>query len=838
MATSEEIQVLEKLTQVSDLLDTRLTEFRAIVNGKLRTNSEVLNRYTKADEVITLANGSKLQTLDNVQSQTRLKLNSMVESLGISSLVGCTVSSDAILTTAGTNKINSATPAAPLTIKEMYVGDGNGVIVIPTVGQTALKRKVWGSPLSNPIFDGNNDRALIFEAVIPASDGGFTVREAALVDDTGAFIAVASTVEVVKPSNSAQGGKTLSVRIRIILDNASDRLKFKNAGVAGWAGATSERFHSEFSELDAADAHPPSSVFGLNEMVDEVTGGADVSLAKVTDTLAGERAVRLTEGFFSVVPPRNGEITGLPADRKTINIGSEISKLYHMSVMSTAPWCVAASSEQYTFEIGMPTHVIHEDGFTTFVTVFSRLASAASAAVLKAIVTKLADGTYAVATVAKNGPDLTLSITATGELLVEDRREGRKLCTVFGEKDVPDYYLYAGSLPPEPDPDPEQGIILEKDEIKLIAFGDSFTDNGDGVPRNAAGSYTISTRGYWVCAWLQSTQNFMMLDAKGLTGNTTTQMLARITDVTNSEADVVLLLGGTNDLNQGATPEATRDGMAAILDAIIASGKKVLLTPIARRKEADFLNDEVDATNAYYAELVAARKDHVVMAERSPEFDDGCTASNPDVTPDGLHPSSYGAWLIGKKTAIALDKHFKSNPVARTNLAPNPDFAGDTGSALSGATGKAPTSWRIYYADPTNNGGTGVGGVVNPDGTFTVKTGSNTGISNGASAFVRTGNHNIPTQNAEYAFSIKVSAPKLTAAALFRLYIQAQDVSVGIPEFQVSIPAGQLAFDGITLRTPYINVKASTYLVLGVRVDSNGSEPIEFTLSEPNLYIK
>jgi lysophospholipase L1-like esterase len=378
-------------------------------------------------------------------------------------------------------------------------------------------------------------------------------------------------------------------------------------------------------------------------------------------------------------------------------------------------------------------------------------------------------------------------------------------------------------------------FILEKADIKVIALGDSFTDSGDSS-RTANGSYYISTRGYWVCALAQSSQRFNMLDAVGVSGNTTVQILARITDVTAADADIVLLLAGTNDLNQGRSPEDTAATMASILDAIITAGKKVILTPISKRRTSDGLNDKIDTTNTLYRALAVARKAHVVMADESAEFNDKIIAGDTTVSTDGLHPSSYGAWILAKPVATAIDTYIKVLPSPMVNYVVNPSLSGDTGSVLNGATGKAPTNWRIYYADPTNDGvSTGLGCVNNGDGSVTVTTGNSTTITNGAKALFRSDSVTIPDQNKEYALSFKVTATDLSKLTSFRIYFLSNDTAVGSAEFQVAVPAHGITMDNLRLQSPFINIKTATKLDLFFVFETNGTGPITVTISEPEL---
>lgn len=374
-------------------------------------------------------------------------------------------------------------------------------------------------------------------------------------------------------------------------------------------------------------------------------------------------------------------------------------------------------------------------------------------------------------------------------------------------------------------------FLLEKPTIKLIAFGDSITDIGDSS-RTVSGSYIVSTRGYWCNAFVQSQQQFYLLDGAGVSGNTTLDLLNRMSDVTSTDADVVLLLIGTNDLNQARTPEQTRDSMEQVLDQIIASGKKVLITKVPLRKISDNLNPKIEQLNAYYEQLALERAGDVAITDNLTAFNQYVQAGeNLVVTTDGLHPNSFGAWLIAQETRKSLDAKFNSIDADLVNLAPNSSFSGTSGLVLNGATGVAPADWRIYYADPTNGlGGSALGSVINQDGSVTLTTGTEAAFKQ---ALFRTGSVPLPVQNKKYMFGLTVSCSDLDVASEFRIFMKSS--SGASVEFKLNVPAGLTTFDNIRLLTPPLDVKEATTCVLYFSMTSSGAGAIQAEIKKPIL---
>ncbi|THD52614.1 hypothetical protein ERD95_07360 [Enterobacteriaceae bacterium ML5] len=122
----------------------------------------------------------------------------------------------AIITSKGQALIAAAIKGGTtVNITEIAVGDGNGSIPVPTVGQTALVNETARIKLNSLTVDAVNLNHIIADGVIPADTGGFWLREVGLFTDDGILLAVSALPPTYKPS--AEEGATNSQRILITL---------------------------------------------------------------------------------------------------------------------------------------------------------------------------------------------------------------------------------------------------------------------------------------------------------------------------------------------------------------------------------------------------------------------------------------------------------------------------------------------------------------------------------------------------------------------------------------------------------------------------------------------
>ena len=127
-----------------------------------------------------------------------------------------------ILTKTGMAKIaNAHVLGTKVNFTTLAVGDGEGSYYNPTDTQITLKNEVWRGSISNVRTDEENLNWLIIEIVIPASIGGFMIREAGIFDTEGDMIAIAKYPETYKPIVSEGSSKDLIVRTILEIANTS-----------------------------------------------------------------------------------------------------------------------------------------------------------------------------------------------------------------------------------------------------------------------------------------------------------------------------------------------------------------------------------------------------------------------------------------------------------------------------------------------------------------------------------------------------------------------------------------------------------------------------------------
>ncbi|HBQ5886400.1 TPA: phage tail protein [Klebsiella variicola subsp. variicola] len=102
----------------------------------------------------------------------------------------------------------------------MAIGDGNGSVPVPDKNQKALVNEVFRSQLNSLKVQNAEKNIISAEMIIPPEAGGFTIREAALFDDDGACLAVASVPETYKPLLAEGSGRFTVLRIWIAVNSA------------------------------------------------------------------------------------------------------------------------------------------------------------------------------------------------------------------------------------------------------------------------------------------------------------------------------------------------------------------------------------------------------------------------------------------------------------------------------------------------------------------------------------------------------------------------------------------------------------------------------------------
>ena len=164
--------------------------------------------------------------------------------------------------------------------------------------------------------------------------------------------------------------------------------------------------------------------------------------------------------------------------------------------------------------------------------------------------------------------------------------------------------------------------------VRLAAVGDSITQADGDVTRGVLGRES----------WLSTAATDGVVFAGGWArpGATTADMLAAVGPV---DADVLVVLAGTNDPGARLSDAETADNIRGIVEAV--GVERVVLSSVPPRDAAP---EVAVATNALLEDL--AEEEGWVFADAAAGVRSGDRFA-PGTTTDGLHPSEEGAALIG-----------------------------------------------------------------------------------------------------------------------------------------------------------------------------------------------
>lgn len=113
------------------------------------------------------------------------------------------------------------TTGVPINLIEMAVGDGNGNETTPSQSQTQLVRERFRATINRVYQDASDPLRFTAELIIPASVGGFTLREVGVFDDTGSLFVVGNLPSTYKPENDEGAYSDTVVRVDFLVSNAS-----------------------------------------------------------------------------------------------------------------------------------------------------------------------------------------------------------------------------------------------------------------------------------------------------------------------------------------------------------------------------------------------------------------------------------------------------------------------------------------------------------------------------------------------------------------------------------------------------------------------------------------
>ncbi|MDX4109451.1 phage tail protein [Klebsiella pneumoniae] len=129
----------------------------------------------------------------------------------------------AILTPAREAKMAAAAISGePVGFSHMGVGDGGGTPYQPYAEQTGLVNELYRAPLNRLVIADSGANVIRAEMVMFPQVGGFWLREAALYDDDGVCLALASLPPSYKPLLAEGSGRQQAVNLWIAVNNTAD----------------------------------------------------------------------------------------------------------------------------------------------------------------------------------------------------------------------------------------------------------------------------------------------------------------------------------------------------------------------------------------------------------------------------------------------------------------------------------------------------------------------------------------------------------------------------------------------------------------------------------------
>lgn len=286
-----------------------------------------------------------------------------------------------------------------------------------------------------------------------------------------------------------------------------------------------------------------------------------------------------------------------------------------------------------------------------------------------------------------------------------------------------------------------EGTVKLPGDVVVALFGDSLEQHM-GVASASVGSEEFSywSRGYmnwtqmldprgrWI-NWYDASQTskFYIGQDVGISGNTTTQMIGRITDLTSIRGcKLAIIGGGTNDINEDDPIATIKSNLSSCYAAAIAAGMKVIIvTPPPRTTGGanSWASGSAErlawmALSIWMQQQADANPSNIKIVRR----DMICANDDADLSPvtgylqsDNVHLTPLGGYAVavgrtGWPGLVEVMSQWVNSftlfpaGVQAGDLAPNPTCTGTAGTISTGATGTAPDNMRLQRAAVTGNG--------------------------------------------------------------------------------------------------------------------------------------
>lgn len=106
-------------------------------------------------------------------------------------------------------------------LTHMAVGDGNGNPTTPNESQTQLVRERFRATVNRIYPNPDQPNMFTAEMIIPATEGGFTIREVGVFDSNGNLFIVGNLPDTYKPTDADGSYSDTVIRVAFMVTNAS-----------------------------------------------------------------------------------------------------------------------------------------------------------------------------------------------------------------------------------------------------------------------------------------------------------------------------------------------------------------------------------------------------------------------------------------------------------------------------------------------------------------------------------------------------------------------------------------------------------------------------------------
>ncbi len=228
---------------------------------------------------------------------------------------------------------------------------------------------------------------------------------------------------------------------------------------------------------------------------------------------------------------------------------------------------------------------------------------------------------------------------------------------------------------------------------RIIYFGDSQTS----FSYNSSGN-TVQFQNFGYVPWVMAMCPSVTMPKGGILaipGETTSQMVNRLSAITGFGARIMVVLGGTNDpLFPNLDSATTTRNLRRIYDAGITAGMRIIAVTILPRFAQNIYSPEVERRRLWINDWIRSQTDvTVVDAEQA--------LNGAHYFEDGLHTSPAGAFALGKIVSDKVNGMVEaclpgSASAAQLTVAPNsnPLMAG-SGGRTNMASGTVATNWQL-----------------------------------------------------------------------------------------------------------------------------------------------